>query len=102
MPPGPSHIPNSGERTALQKLRAIPGLTLAKLHPRDEDEEAGEEVGHHNFRSGSGRGTIFLVDAKSRHVIWSDYERPGRSASDDHLNRAAGRIVKKMAGSLGK
>jgi hypothetical protein len=41
MPPGPSHIPNSGERTALQKLRAMPGLPLAKLHPVGKQTVAG-------------------------------------------------------------
>jgi hypothetical protein len=37
----PSHIPNSGERTALQKLRAIPGLPLAKLDPVGKQTIAG-------------------------------------------------------------
>ena len=43
------------------------------------------------FRSAVGRGTIFLVDAHSRRVLWSDYEKPGGSATRD-----AERIAKKL------
>jgi hypothetical protein len=42
MPTRASHIPNSGERTALQKLRGnTPGLPLAKLHPAGRQTIAG-------------------------------------------------------------
>jgi len=68
---------------------------MAKIHPRDDDDaDAGGEG--HVFRSSGSRGTIFLVDAKSRQVVWSDYEKPGRSASDGALNREASRIAKKL------
>jgi hypothetical protein len=73
--------------------------TLAKLHPR-KDETASEET-QHTFHSGSNKGTIFLVDAKSREVIWSDYEKPRRNQSS-HMSREAERIVKKMQAALGK
>ena len=43
------------------------------------------------------KGTVFLVDAKSRQVIWADYEKPART----HLEREAGRIAKKLE-SLGR
>jgi hypothetical protein len=46
------------------------------------------------FHSSAAKGTIFLVDAKSRQVIWSDYEKPSRSGMD----REAERIVKKLQG----
>jgi len=48
------------------------------------------------FRSGRARGTIFVVDAKTRQVIWSDYQKPPRSNSDDDLNHEAERIAKKL------
>jgi hypothetical protein len=84
------------------RLNEAFGDTLAKLHPREDDPDTTEQIVHHSFRSSSNKGTIFLVDAKSREVIWSDYENPGRNASAARLNRAAGRIVKKLAGTLGK
>ena len=42
-----------------------------------------------------GRGTVFLVDAKSRQVVWSDYHRPAGS-SPQELERTA----KAMTGNL--
>jgi hypothetical protein len=73
--------------------------TLAKLHPR-KDETTTEEI-QHSFRSSGTKGTVFLVDSKSRQVVWSDYEKPGRTNSGSHLNQEAGRIVKKLQGTLG-
>src|SRR5208283_1519628 len=57
---------------------------LAKIHPRDEDDDDAAET-HPGFRSSTAAGTIFLVDLKSRRVLWSDFEKPGRSNSQDAL-----------------
>lgn len=43
------------------------------------------------FHSAAAKGTIFLVDAHSRQVLWSDYEKLG-----GNLPRDAERIVKKL------
>jgi hypothetical protein len=69
--------------------------TLAKIHPRDEDDDDAAET-HPGFRSSTAAGTIFLVDLKSRHVLWSDFEKPGRSSSQGALNRKAARIAKNL------
>jgi hypothetical protein len=71
--------------------------TLVKLHPR-KDETATEET-QHAFRSSGNKGTLFLVDTKSRQVVWSDYEKPLRNTSGPHLSQEAGRIVKKLQGT---
>lgn len=42
-----------------------------------------------------GRGTIFLVDAKSKEVLWSAYQRP-KDGTPHELDRTA----KKVIGSL--
>ena len=73
-----------------QKLKEL-------LPPADKDKKADESF-HNNFRSSHARGTIFLVDAKSRQVLWSEYQKPPRSNSDHDLNRAAEQIVKKLSG----
>src|SRR5258708_910316 len=52
--------------------------TREKFHPRDDDRDDAESP-HHSSRPSGTRGTFFLGDAKSRHVIWSDFEKPPRS-----------------------
>jgi len=44
---------------------------------------------------GRGRGTVFLVDVKSRQVLWSMFEVP-QSFSPKALDRTAERIVKRL------
>jgi len=63
---------------------------LAKIHPRDEDDDDAAET-HPGFRSSTAAGTIFLVDLKSRLVLWSDFEEPGGA-----LNRKAARVAKNL------
>jgi hypothetical protein len=48
---------------------------------------------------GRGKGTIFLVDRKSRAVVWSTYEKP-KNTSAGELNRTAGRIVDRLKEEL--
>ena len=45
--------------------------------------------------AGRGKGAIFLVDRKTRAVIWSAYE-PAKSLQPDDLNRTAEKIVSKL------
>jgi hypothetical protein len=49
--------------------------------------------------TGHSRGTIFLVDVKSRQVVWSAFERP-KSFTPGELDRTAERIVKKLKEDL--
>ncbi|HKX00269.1 MAG TPA: hypothetical protein VJN43_21190 [Bryobacteraceae bacterium] len=51
------------------------------------------------FSSGRQKGTLFLVDAKSRAVLWSLYEKPGRSAPNN-LDRTAKRVVDRLKQDL--
>ncbi len=48
---------------------------------------------------GRGRGTIFLVNTRTRAVIWSVYERP-RDSSPDQVDRAAARIAERLKRDL--
>jgi hypothetical protein len=56
---------------------------------------------HNSFRSSAARGTLFLVDVKSRQVVWSDHEKPP-AISDASLNREAERVAKKLQLTFGK
>jgi hypothetical protein len=44
---------------------------------------------------------MFLVDLKTRTVLWSAYERP-RNTTPDELNRTAKRIVDRLKKSFPK
>jgi hypothetical protein len=48
---------------------------------------------------GRGKGTLFLVDAHSRVILWSIYEKPPRSAPGD-LDRTAKRVVNRLKQDL--
>lgn len=66
-----------------------------------DDEDAGTLKEEPNqIRSFSrGRGTFFLVDRKTRNVLWSTYERP-KNGSPDELNRTAERVVNDLKRDL--
>jgi hypothetical protein len=46
-----------------------------------------------------GKGTMFLVDAHSRAVLWSVYERPVKSTPDE-LDHTAKRVVERLKRDL--
>jgi hypothetical protein len=79
-----------------QKLRELYPEEKKKKDADDKTPtESGSGAPHSGFRTSGSRGTLFLVDTKSRQVVWSDYEKPVEP-SDAHLNREAERIVKKL------
>jgi hypothetical protein len=46
-----------------------------------------------------GRGTFFIVDRKSRNVLWSTYERP-KDSSHGEMTKTAERVVKRLKSDL--
>ena len=64
--------------------------------PAEADEQKNDNKPQpHPSSFGRGKGTIFLVDLKSREVIWSGYERRTGS-KPDLLDRMAVRIVREI------
>jgi hypothetical protein len=64
----------------------------------DKDGKNGKDSMNGSSRispASRGKGAIFLVDRKTRDVVWSTYVKPGGSAPDD-LNRIAGEIASKL------
>jgi len=60
-----------------------------------EEKDDSNKPQPHPSAFGRGKGTIFLVDLKSREVVWSGYE--GRIGSrPDLLDRTAVRIVREI------
>lgn len=45
------------------------------------------------------KGTVFLVDARTRQVLWSVYEKPGNTSAG-RIERTAGRVVSKLKKDL--
>ncbi len=59
----------------------------------DKDHLSGSSP---RIASGShGKGTIFLVDRKTRAIVWSVYVKP-RNATPDEMNHVAERIASKF------
>ncbi len=79
---------------------------LDELYPapvKDEDEDADvkkdESAQMRASSFGRGKGTYFIVDRKTRKVLWSIYERPKNSGNDE-LDKTAERIVNHLKKDL--
>jgi hypothetical protein len=72
---------------------------LTGLYPPAEsagkDQKDDNKPQPHVSSFGRGKGTIFLVDLKSRAVIWSGYEKRA-SSKPDVLDRTAVHIVQQI------
>ncbi|MBI4906759.1 MAG: hypothetical protein HY820_24230 [Acidobacteria bacterium] len=70
---------------------------------KEEDEEEAEgikgndQVPRAHFRG--GKGMVFLVERKTKQVVWSTYERP-KDTRPSSLNQAAKRVAGKLKKEL--
>ena len=88
----------------LAQIRPPDVRTDEKKDQKSESKTAGAPApadSPHAFRSSGSRGTIFLVNTKSRQVVWSDHEKPPAS-SDAGLSREAEHVAKKLLVSFSK
>ena len=100
-PPDPEAKEAAKEKEAAAKEKAEkPGAPASQARPslladtvNKADKAGGMGV------SGRGRGTIFLVDVKSRQVLWSAFERP-KNFSPHELDHTAERVVKRLKEDL--
>lgn len=106
--------PQRADAILTDRLGSALESRLDELYPapkKEKDEEDEEDSKTEKaltareqaqFRApsfGRGKGTVFLVDRKTRDVLWSIYERP-HSASADELNRTADRIAARLKRDL--
>lgn len=70
---------------------------LVEISPRDTDDDT--DTNTPRYSGGGPKGSLFLVDVKTRNVVWSDFQKP-RTGSADQLNREAHRLAKKLQLSL--
>ena len=78
---------------------------LAELYPPEKppvEKKEGEKEKREpqvlpkmSTNMGGGKGTVFLVDRKTKMVTWSTFLRP-KNASPEELNRAAHKVVEQM------
>lgn len=78
---------------------------LNELYPpegKKAEEDEKDDVGKPAPRVGSfsrARGTVFLVDRRTRNVVWSIYS-PVRSTRPDDVNRRADDIITRLRKDL--
>ncbi|MDQ6678475.1 MAG: hypothetical protein M3Z09_14410 [Acidobacteriota bacterium] len=88
---GPATTPTALATTSTPAAPVSAATTLPTVSGQQSDAEP------HSSSFSRGKGTIFLVDAKSRQVVWSDYRQPGNSSP-----RQLEKMAKQMVSSLNK
>jgi hypothetical protein len=73
------------------KLKELYGAKATKSDPDGSDASKQPSMSPVS----RARGAIFLVDRKSRNVVWSMYERP-KGNSPDEMNHAADKVAGKL------
>jgi hypothetical protein len=65
---------------------------------RPKTEESDKNGSPRTFASplSHGRGLIFLVDRRSRNIVWSTYVKP-KSSTPDEMNHVAGAVASQLA-----
>ena len=101
-----------GEGFQMKLEEIFPTPESEKPAPPPKPEKTSEEVAPllgdtvnklsnpaSNSSFGRSRGTVFLVDAKSRMVVWSVYE-PAKSGTPKDMDRTANDIVSRIKRNL--
>ena len=101
--------PQRADAVLVDRIGAALEDKLAELYPDEKkkaemekdkkpgDNSTQQRVGSTNLQR--GRGTIFLVDRRTRTVLWSIYA-PARSTRPSDVNHNAENIAKKLALAL--
>jgi hypothetical protein len=84
--------------------KQLDDLYGAKTPPPPADDSKDKDSLHDEARPmvqpvSRARGTIFLIDRKTRNVSWSFYDRP-KNTSPDEINHVAERIASKLSKDL--
>jgi hypothetical protein len=83
--------------TALEeKMNTLYGVQKsADAEDKDKDKDK-DSYGNGPMAGGTrSKGAVFLVDRKTRNVLWSDYVRP-KSAQPDELSHVADKIAAQL------
>jgi hypothetical protein len=88
------HI-GSGLEEQLKNIYGEKKPDPADKDAKDADKDRQQPFGGPMAGGTRSRGAIFLVDRKTRSVIWSDYVRP-KNAQPDELNHVADKIAAQL------
>ncbi len=77
-----------------EKLKSLYGEQNADAD-KDKDKDKNSFSGNPMGGSTRSKGAVFLVDRKTRSVLWSDYVRP-KNAQPDELHHVADRIAEQL------
>jgi hypothetical protein len=100
--------PQAADAVVTDRIGELFEKKLNELYPapKDEDDEDdadsaknAEQARPQSASFGQGKGTYFIVDRKTRNVVWSIYARP-RNSSADELNRTAEKIAHRLKHDL--
>jgi hypothetical protein len=96
-PPPPPTPPAPAKDEKADKDSKLVVVEKTTKDDKDKLEDSGgvARVGSFN----RGRGNIFIVDRKSRNVVWSTYERP-KDTTPGELSKTAERVVKRLKDDL--
>lgn len=79
-----------------EQLKTLYGDKKSADTDKDKDKDKTPSFSNGPMAGGTrSRGAVFLVERKTRNVIWSDYVRP-KSAQPDELNHAADKIATQL------
>ncbi len=97
-PPPPPPVPPAPAKD--EKADKDGKLVVVDKTTKDDKDKIGDpgaiaRVGSFN----RGRGNFFIVDRKSRNVVWSTYERP-KDTTPGELSKTAERVVKRLKDDL--
>ena len=80
-----------GEQKAVKSADGAP--VSDKDKDKDKDDKDKNSFGGGPMAGGTrSKGAVFLVDPKTRNVLWSDYVRP-KNSQPDELNHVADKIA---------
>jgi hypothetical protein len=75
------------------QLKSLYGEKKSDDADKDKDKDKASSFSAGPMAGGArSKGAVFLVDRKTRSVIWSDYVRP-KNAQPDELNHVADKIA---------
>lgn len=87
------HLGQSFEDTLADLYSSRPSL---REKPGDKTEDTGAAYTRSGMQGQRGRGNVFLVNPKTRDVLWSFYESPG-DKTPNGMRRTASKISARLA-----
>jgi len=94
-PPAPEKPPAEAEQAAAPAETPVPKSAAKAAEQKREPPEWKEEARVRVSSFGRGKGTIFLVDRKTRAVLWSTFEKPKNTTAEE-MDRVARRIAGRL------